>query len=64
MRYPEARIQEVTGLTDMCKIALVEHYMREVHFYPWLLNSVDAEAFDNGALVSVEALQRLDWNFV
>ena len=64
MRYPEARIQEVTGLVDMRKIALVEHYMREVHFYPWLLNSIDAEAFNSGALVSVKELEKLDWNFV
>lgn len=64
MRYPESRIAEVTGITDMRKIALIEHYMREMHFYPWLLNSVSGEAFDNGALVSVKELEKINWDFV
>ena len=64
MRYPEARISEVTGITDSKRLAMVEHYMREMYFYPWLLNSVSREAFDKGALVSVEELEKINWNFI
>lgn len=64
MRYTEERIQEATGLSDMRKIQLVEHYMREMYFYPWLLNSVSREAFDKGALVSVEELEKINWDFI
>ena len=64
MRYPEARIAEITGITDKRKIELIEHYMREMYFYPWLLNSVSREAFDKGALVSVEELEKINWDFV
>lgn len=64
MRYPEERICEVTGIKDMEKIALIEHYMREMYFYPYMLNSVSAEAFNEGARVSVKELEALGWNFV
>lgn len=63
MRYPEARISEVTGITDLKRLAMVEHYMREMYFYPFLLNSVSSDAFDEGARVSVKELEALDWNF-
>lgn len=63
MRYPEERIAEVTGIFDMKKIQLIEHYMREMYFYPYLLNSVSSEAFDEGALVSVKELEKINWNF-
>ena len=64
MRYPERRISELTGITDLKRLAMVEHYMREMYFYPWLLNSVSREEFDTGALVSVEELEKMNWDFV
>ena len=64
MRYPEARISEVTGITDKRKIELIEHYMSAFYFYPYCLNSVTAAQFDEGALVSVKELEKLGWNFV
>ena len=64
MRYPERRISELTGITDLKRLAMVEHYMREMYFYPWLLNSVSREEFDKGALVSVEELEKMNWDFV
>ena len=64
MRYPEQRIHEITGINDPKKLAMVEHYMREMYFYPRMLNSVTAKEFNEGARVSVKELDALSWNFV
>ena len=64
MRYPEQRIYEVTGLTDMSKISMVENYMRDMYFYPRMLNSVTAKEFNEGARVSVKELEVLNWKFI
>ena len=64
MRYPEQRIHEITGVSDPKKLAMVEHYMREMYFYPRMLNSVTAKEFNEGARVSVKELDALSWNFV
>jgi hypothetical protein len=43
---------------------MVEHYMREMYFYPRMLNAVGYDEFTQGARVSVKELDALSWNFV
>jgi hypothetical protein len=64
MRYPEARISEVTGITDIKRLALIENYMREVYFYPYKLNSVGFDEFNDAALTCAKELEALSWDFV
>jgi hypothetical protein len=64
MRYPEQRIHEITGINDPKKLAMVEHYMRDMYFYPRMLNAVGYDEFTQGACVSVKELDALSWNFV
>jgi hypothetical protein len=64
MRWPEQRIQEITGITDEKKLSLIEHYMREMYFYPYKLNSVSWEAFEQGVKVSAKELEAIQWDFI